>query len=349
MDICRLIMQILDEKGKVRASEIVKTTGFSRAYVNRFFQSLRDEGKIILLGKANKARYVQASRKSMIRAKKDIISVHRILQNKGLSEDLVLAELKKSTGILLEIQENVSRILDYAFTEMLNNAVEHSQSKIVEVTMERGAESIRFNVIDRGVGIFNHIMRKKNLQNEMEAIQDLLKGKLSTAPKTHSGEGIFFTSKIADILIIKSSKKKIIFNNLLDDLFIRDIKGTAGTKITFSISLDSKRELSAVFKHSTDDSFEFSKTKVTVKLYKMGSEYISRSQARRILSGLDKFKTITLNFKGVEMIGQGFADEVFHIWKLRYPKITIIPQNTNENIRFMINRAYSRHEEQGDK
>ena len=78
---------------------------------------------------------------------------------------------------------------------------------------------------------------------------------------------------------------------------------------------------------------------MNIKLYKMDSEYISRSQARRILSGLYKFKTVILDFKGVETVGQGFADEVFRVWKLNYPDISIIPNNANENINFMINRA----------
>jgi len=68
-------------------------------------------------------------------------------------------------------------------------------------------------------------------------------------------------------------------------------------------------------------------------------EYISRSQARRILVGLEKFKTIMLDFKDVKVVGQGFSDEVFRIWKMRHPEINIISQNVNENVNFMIKRA----------
>lgn len=339
MDIHKLILDMLDKKGEVKASEIVKATGFSRAYINRFFQKLRDEGKIILLGKANKARYVLATEQEVMRAKRDILNITRVLQNKNIFEDIVLRDIKEKTGIFLRISKNVSNILDYAFSEMLNNAIEHSQSKEIKITMQKEKNSILFEVIDKGIGIFNNIMQKRNLHSEMEAIQDLLKGKQSTAPQVHSGEGIFFTSKAAEILIIQSSHKKLIFNNLLQDIFIKDIKNIIGTKITFSISINSKKQLDYIFKQYTDDSFEFNKTRVTVRLYKMGSEYISRSQARRILSGLDKFKTIILDFKDVETIGQGFADEIFRVWKSQRPNISIISQNSNENINFMINRA----------
>ena len=175
----------------------------------------------------------------------------------------------------------------------------------------------------------------------MEAVQDLIKGKLTTAPETHSGEGIFFTSKAAEVLVIKSAKKKLIFENLVKDIFIKEVKGTAGTTVTCTVSLRSKKRLSDIFKQYTDDQYEFSKTKVKVKLFKEKAEYISRSQARRILVGLDKFKTIHLDFKDVETVGQAFADEIFRVWKSRNPDADVIPENANENILFMIERAKS--------
>ncbi|PIZ88177.1 MAG: histidine kinase, partial [Candidatus Nealsonbacteria bacterium CG_4_10_14_0_2_um_filter_39_15] len=59
----------------------------------------------------------------------------------------------------------------------------------------------------------------------------------------------------------------------------------------------------------------------------------------RILSGLDSFRKITLDFSEVETVGQAFVDEVFRIWQYKHPKIDIVPQNVNENIAFMINRT----------
>lgn len=341
MNIEKLILETLRKKGDIKASDIIKTTDFSRTYVNRFFQKLRDEGKIILIGKANRARYIPATEQAVATAKKRTLDITKILQNKDLSEDFVLADIKKKTGIFIGIPKNVSSILDYSFMEMFNNAIEHSKSKMIKTSMQRDKDRISFEVIDKGVGIFNNIMKKKNLHSEMEAIQDLLKGKQTTTPKKHSGEGIFFTSKVADMFVIQSSHKKLIFNNLLDDIFIKDIKSLIGTKVIFSISLDSKKYLDKIFKQYTDSSFKFSKTQVIVRLYKMDSQYISRSQARRIVSGLDKFKIIILDFKNVDTIGQGFADEIFRVWQLQHPNTSIVIKNANENVKFMINRAKS--------
>jgi len=131
---------------------------------------------------------------------------------------------------------------------MLNNAIEHSRSELIDVTMMRGAGEIRFQISDTGIGIFNNLMRTRNLATDLETIQDLLKGKQTTSPEAHSGEGIFFTSKVANLLSIRSSTRKLVFDNVREDVFIRDIRPVRGTKVSFSIRIDSIKELDAVFR-----------------------------------------------------------------------------------------------------
>jgi anti-sigma regulatory factor (Ser/Thr protein kinase)/biotin operon repressor len=336
-DVKKIILSLLSKRSEVRVADIINKTGFSRAYINRFLQELKKDGVIVLIGKANNAHYVLAEKEG--ETKRKILSVRRILKNTALSEDFVLDDIRQNSGIFLNLPQNTSNIVNYAFTEMLNNAIEHSQSKIIEIQMERTLTDIQFEVRDWGIGIFNNIIKKRKLKNEFEAIQDLLKGKQTTLPKEHTGEGIFFTSKVGDMLTIQSSRKKLIFNNALDDIFIKEAKKTIGTKVNFRVALKSKRNLSGVFKEYSDKAFSFAKTETKVSLYKIDTDFISRSQARRVLTGLEKFKTIVLDFKNVETVGQGFADEVFRVWHNHHPHIKINYQNANENILFMIKRA----------
>jgi hypothetical protein len=71
----------------------------------------------------------------------------------------------------------------------------------------------------------------------------------------------------------------------------------------------------------------------------MGTIHISRSQARRVLTGLEKFKYVILDFDKVPMIGQGFADEIFRVYKIKHPEIKIKAINTNDAVSFMIGRV----------
>lgn len=339
MDVKKIILEKIKTQGAIKAAEAIKATGFSRNYVNRFFQELIREGKIILIGKANQARYISATKTSLLKALSSARFYRSFLKNENIEESAVLNTMRAKTGILDGLAPNVAEIVDYGFTKMLNNAIEHSGSKNIEIKMQREQEKISFRVADKGVGIFKNIMAKKGLANELEAVQDLLKGKQTTAPEAHSGEGIFFTSRAADALVIKSSQKKLIFDGNANEFFLRDINPVKGTSVEFEIGLGSKINLADIFRAHAFGAFDFGKTAVKVALYKISDGYISRSQARRVLIGLDKFKIVELDFAGVETIGQGFADEVFRVWQKKHPDIKIVYKNAAENVEFMIKRA----------
>ena len=185
-------------------------------------------------------------------------------------------------------------------------------------------------------------MQKKKLKSEIQAIQDLLKGKTTTMPKSHSGEGIFFTSKSADIFILNSFSYKMTVTS--KDIVVRHIPTVKrGTSVTFEINKNSDLHLNDVFKKYTnlseDSDYGFDKTEIRVKLYTTGGIHISRSQARRILSGLEKFKVILLDFEKVPVVGQAFADEIYRVFQNTHPDIEIQEENMSEGVRFMVERA----------
>lgn len=79
---------------------------------------------------------------------------------------------------------------------------------------------------------------------------------------------------------------------------------------------------------------------IIIKLVELqGARLISRSQAKRIVRNLEKFKHVLLDFKGVEFVGQGFADQIFRVFHNEYPDIEINYTNANDDIKFMIERA----------
>lgn len=84
---------------------------------------------------------------------------------------------------------------------------------------------------------------------------------------------------------------------------------------------------------------EFIEIEIKIKLYIIGGIYISRSQARRLLVGLEKFKSIILDFDKVPAVGQAFTDEVFRVFQNKHPKIKIKSTKTNSAVEFMIKRS----------
>ena len=269
------------------------------------------------------------------------ISESKIYKNKNLEEDIVYDELIKKYEI--DKKNNVKHILVYAFTEMLNNAIEHSEGTEISIHYTENYFNIFVIIKDNGIGIFRKIVRDHNLKNENEAIFELKKGKLTSDAENHSGEGIFFTSKVVDYFLISSFNKT--FSSGSDEYFYsieqnreRTIKGT---EVILVLNKNTERTTKEIFDEYTSDDFVFNKTKITVHLAKdyLGHDFVSRSLAKRILMNVEKFKIIVLDFENIDNIGQGFADEVFRVFKNKNPDITIVPINMNEEIEFMINRA----------
>lgn len=325
-------------KSKIfRTSDVVKglNNKVSRQQVSSVLNDLFKKGLLVRQGSG---AFVFYALPSNARALKRL--THKRLLNNNLKEHEVLDEIKKSSPFLVSLKENVDSIFNYAFSEMLNNAIEHSSSKQITVEVQADKDNLTFIVRDFGIGVFRSVMQKRKLKSELEAIQDLLKGKTTTQPQSHSGEGIFFTSKVGDIFILESFNLRLRIDNVIKDIFVEEIKPIKGTKVTFELSLASKRHLNDVFKEYTNPaSYEFDKTEIHIKLYTMGTIYVSRSQARRVLTNLDKFKSVVFDFDQVPTVGQAFADEIFRVFANKHQDIQLTPINMNEAVDFMVRRV----------
>jgi anti-sigma regulatory factor (Ser/Thr protein kinase) len=333
------ILKLAEKQKKIKTRDIVSIFGISRQRAHIVVSKLIRSGKLVKIGSTASAFYVTPDFAS---AHPEVFPnyVKKSLVNQNLEEHKVFNEIEKNLPLISKLKENVHSIFEYAFSEMLNNAIEHSLSDKINIVITVDGD-FTFEIRDFGIGVFKNIQKKRKLKDEMEAIQDLLKGKTTTQPKSHSGEGIFFTSKIADRFIIESYNYQLLIDNIIDDIFVNSHKNIKGTKILFSVNIKSNKHLKDLFLKfaSKEGDFQFNKTEIRVKLYSMGGVYISRSQARRLLSGLEKFSTIVLDFDKVPMVGQAFADEVFRVFKNKHPKIKIESINKNEGIEFMIGRV----------
>jgi anti-sigma regulatory factor (Ser/Thr protein kinase) len=337
------ILEIVKKQGKVTTSEITSHIKVSRQYVNMVISELIVEKQVIKVGGTRNAFYISLE---YLNDHPEILpSVFKKKYiNNSLEEHKVLVEIEDKFSKIFNLPENIKSIFAFAFSEIFNNAIEHSESKNISVEIAVRNGKLSFVILDSGIGVFRNIMKKRELHSEIEAMQELLKGKITTMPKSHSGEGIFFTSKSADLFILDSFGYQLTVNTKAEDVSIKNVSIIKrGTKVIFEIDINSERHLDQVFKKYTNLSEEsdygFDKTEIRVKLYTMGGVHISRSQARRILSGLEKFKVVLFDFEKVPVIGQAFADEVYRVFHHMHPTIQIQEENMSEGVRFMIERA----------
>ncbi len=114
-----------------------------------------------------------------------------------------------------------------------------------------------------------------------------------------------------------------------------------GTEVRVEVDTGTDCDLAQVFAEYTED-LEFSRTRTVIRFFTIGTEFVSRSQAKRLVNGLEKFREVVLDFKGVGLVGQGFADEVFRVWSREHPEVKLIPTDMNDAVAFMVERAIHR-------
>lgn len=331
-----LIRQFILENVDTHPTDIARVTskqfGVSRQSVVRQLSALSNQGLITSRGITKGRRYGPAwlvDREFSHQASPD------------LQEDVVWrAEIRPQ---LDDISANIVEICQYGFTEILNNAIEHSESKEIVVGVRLNSLMISLTVSDGGIGIFNKIQRDLKIDDSRHALLELTKGKLTTDPDRHTGEGIFFTSRMFDSFSILSGELLFSASVGADDWLIetetREL--TAGTLVEMRIRRESKRTLKDIFdKYSGQPDFDFSRTYVPVKLARYGDELlVSRSQARRVLARFEKFREVLLDFSGVATIGHSFADEIFRVFKKEHPTVNIVAVNATDTIRATINKV----------
>lgn len=337
------ILEIAKKEGRVSTAALSEQYPVSRQYLSRLLKELVEDEKLFKVGVTRSAYYVLPD--DAIKHEADVPGRYkRSLKNVLLEEDQVFQQMGRSFPALTKLPENVRSVFSYAFSEMLNNAIEHSGSKRIDIEVTIKKKLLSFTVNDSGIGVFNNIMQSKKLGSVLEAIQELMKGKTTTMPDSHSGEGIFFTSKAGELFVVDSFGYQLIVNNELPDIFLKKTRTIKrGTRVSFQIHTTSQRRMYDLFKEyadlTQDSDHGFDKTKIHVKLYTIGDEYISRSQARRVLTGLEKFSIIEFDFDQVSIVGQAFADEIFRVFHNKHPYITLEAINMDEGAKFMVERV----------
>jgi len=335
------ILNQLKRMDRITTADVVRAIGVSRQTAAQHFRELIANKKVTKVGSTRSSYYIPYSLQK-VQIKHLPAKFKKQYSLKKLDEDFVFEQLNTKMALGRCLSAKGIRISNYAFTEMLNNAIDHSKSNIGEVTAECSENQFTFEIRDFGIGVFESIRKKFKLKNYNEAVELLLKGKQTTDPQNHSGQGIFFTSKIADSFILESDNflLQIVNRKKEKETYLAERKRSLkGTKVTFQILKNTRKELRKLFDEYSNSDYEFDKSKVFVKLSKQSKEFLSRSEAKRLLFGLDRFKRVILDFSKVQGVGQGFSDEVFRVFNNRHPEIKITVLNANQAVSFMIKRA----------
>jgi len=330
-----VIDDLLAEWGSIANRNVVEATGTSRQAVHAQLRSMVDAGDLIVEGSGRGVRYRSVHPRQRFRYR---------LQD--LAEDLVWNDVSIEVLELADLPNPADRALHTAVVELVNNAISHSNGRYVEVSFRKAHDRLVLEVSDDGDGIFDHLAQANGLPDGMEALRQLTKGKLTTMPAEHTGEGIFLLSRIADFFEIESGGLLWMVDNEIDDVGIAAVHVAPGTKVRFEIDVSTTTSLESVMAESSEG-FELARRRVVVKLFETGNRFLSRSEAKKLLEGLNRFRNVVVDFKGVEAVGQGFVDEMFRVWTSRHPDIRLHPINMEPPIAFIVEHGRRASESSG--
>jgi anti-sigma regulatory factor (Ser/Thr protein kinase)/biotin operon repressor len=322
MDTHRRILDVVRKQESISGGGIAAILGISRQAAHRHLVALLDLGRLVRSGRTRGALYRLPGRTG---GKDSVLPdpFRRTYETRGLAEDRVFAEAALRLNLRAAVSTDAYRIGAYAFTEMLNNAIEHSGAPGCRVEMELRARDLHITVRDQGVGAFESIRKRFRLTEEADAVGELLKGKATSMPERHSGEGIFFTSKACDRFSLRSHGIEVAVDSVRHDTVVTLRPRIKGTRVEMSISRSSRRKLAEVFAEFAPEEFDFRFERSSVMVRLAARDYVSRSEARRLVARLEQFREMTLDFSGVTFIGQGFADEVFRVFAAAHPALIL--------------------------
>ena len=322
------ILSLAQRDGKVTSGGVALKLKISRQAAHRKLQALAEAGDLVLRG-AGRGAVWEPSAKAPRRFR---------YKSAGLAEDRVFAQIEAEVPAMRSLEAAARLAVAYATTEMVNNAIDHASARVVEVLVEPRPAGLAVEIIDDGVGAFARLREGLALSSELEAVQEVSKGKVTTDPARHTGEGIFFTSKVADRFELEANGLSWIVDNVRDDVTVAPAAPRKGTRVRIEVSLPLRRKLVQRLR-SLDDGR-------AVRSHANGGEALRdwrgvrlavRGPTARARPGA--FPRGRARFRGVTSIGQGFADEVFRVWAAAHPATRLVPQRANETVAFMLGRA----------
>jgi anti-sigma regulatory factor (Ser/Thr protein kinase)/biotin operon repressor len=316
--------------GPRSAGVLAHEFGISRQAMRLHLNQLRDAGLVVLEGEKRGARWRRVF---------DVTLTWPLPPADGVAEDAMWDEATRHLAALApQMSQEAGQVLRHAATEMLNNAIDHSSGTAVTLSLRVDGDIVEVVVADDGVGALQHVRAAFGLASDLDALAHLQKGKQTSDPARHAGEGLFFTSKMVDEFALDSGSHAWLVDNERGDMAVAPGTTSTGTVVRMRHRLTSAKRTVDVFDRFTDE-LDFTRSRVAVRLTLDNDAFVSRSEAKRLTTGLEEFAEVEVDFANVQAVGQGFVDELFRVWPAQHAGTRLVPINMSEEVAFMVRRG----------
>lgn len=323
----KFLLQCISDEEKDFVERTMEKFGVSKSTVYNYLTTLQNNGEVERVGGSMPYRIVYKTARFTVDPTRE------------RSEDRLFS--RDIAPLLADLPQNVQKIWRYAFTAMLNNALEHSKASAIVCVVSRNRLSTIIGILDNGTGIFRRIQQDVREETgesitSAEAAALLFAGGYTSAPDTHAGQGIFFVSRLMDHFAIRSENQLFTPSGEDEEESAERFRGTA---VQMALANDSERELSAVMEKYIDPEAGFIRTEIPVLRFFGGESPISRSEARRLGAMLADFREAELDFTGADEVGHDFAHELFSVLATQLPTLRIRVVNAAPAVEALLRRC----------
>ncbi len=316
-DLPSLLLDLARKHDSINCTEISEQTGYTRQAVHRHLRALVDAGELAVAGRARATRYF------LPRSQPGAFQLDLADCDTTGTWDAAHALLipEESTEAAVEVTQQ-------CLFELLQNAETHAAAASAELRCRSHPNLIRFELQDSGLGLFRRIREQLGLPSDLDALFSLSKGPLTTQPAAHFGRGLFLVAAACQRFELVANGLRWVQDNLRGDQLLSE--GPAGVGTTARCEIDPQRDVQwdELVRQQLPGTSPLSATG-HVKLFEHGPQFVSRAEARALLRGLESLREVLLDFKGVQGIGLGFAQEIFADWAAAHPKVRIRVSNAN--------------------
>lgn len=318
------------EHGLQLADHVQERTGASRRATLAALRRLVEAQWLTRSGSARRPVYGPGALRQVVRS----FTLHQLQEDVAWQRDFAPH---------FDLPRPIGRMVQHAFTELVNNAIDHSGGTSVTVSLRQTPTHAQLLVSDDGCGVFEKICDTYELSDAQHAMLELSKGRLTTQPDAHTGRGLFFSSQLADVFDIHANGQAFQRRAWQGNAWAAG-KGLPrrGSSIYMAVSLQSTRTLEQVLGEWSVDGtgIAFDQTRVMLSLVVGAGQMLdTRAQARRVAARLPQFKRAEVDFSGVEDVGHAFADELFRVFAKAHPQVELVPLNMTPRVTALVQAA----------
>jgi hypothetical protein len=203
--------------------------------------------------------------------------------------------------------------LRHCVLALMENAIRHSGGQALLLAFARQGGRIELLLRDDGCGLFRKVHDDLGLEDPDQAPLELAKG--------GAGSSLLLAARAAGAFALTANGLRLERRPAREGWALSAAPARPGTALELTLPLLGGRSLEAVrAEHRAPGGGDFSRTRVPVELLPGAAAGLAgRAQATRLMAGLERYREVWLDWRGVPALDTEAAATIHREWPAAHP------------------------------